>query len=639
MDNDKIYRQLSTKFLSLYISNITNIMLIENKNIINFFENLLNTNLKSRDIVKLPLWTIGGGEIVNMYSDRDSMIPTKDVDSKIILSGKYSLPNEFIKKSIYETIGYKIKERINKIREYEMQNNDKKFTPDYLIELYTITYVCNLDFFFKDKNICNLDSWKLYADEISNPNNKIIDSCYQTIRKTLDQLYPIYEVVVNSKRNLSKQVFNFFKNICTYDKYISTLNGVFFNKNIFEILKQENGFVQLLNTIEAQDNEGIFKTSNNTIIIPFFIMIPRFNKSQKSNKFLNFPYFLKYLKFKEERDGVMYNIYKKNYDKTTINNFFDIIEDLDSQIFDYFNLNEDEYEFVINNFFKNIELLCYDWSLESFINTKIVIYSNISDLSSWNIEFVDEGFIDIWSGYSSESKLTKSEGIYEGKLPTGDIPCIVEKIEIQEKSDKYTSYLKIPSVFWTIRDQVGMLVLSLRKQRVGAWTEDSAIFIDANHDPLKYCGKTKAILKGMWLLVNNIKQDLINNNQVKYIDFIEKCKNIDEFDYIECGADGYISYLFRKENYDYWKRIGYSADLNQKLDKNKSSKQQFLKVGLKTKTPIMKRKSKVSDDKVIGKIFKPLVYEYPTLYKRRSWVDKIKFTPKEKTPFGVKLYI
>jgi len=408
-----------------------------------------------------------------------------------------------------------------------------------------------------------LESW----ENIINTN--ILPKFYRQIESTLGDNYPTFNMVLNSKITFVKEIFNIFREKIKHNKYISTMQGDLFDISIFNILNKPNGFEMLYDyIIQNTKNVNNMVYTDDMIFIPLHIMVPIFQKPL-SNKFVKFPYFLKYKKIEGK--------YLTIFNKDTFNDFLDLINDIDIQIKDWLNLNSRENDIIMDNYLKYMELFMPDFQLQSFINTNIIIYVKRKNVSNWVIEVPWEGFIDIWTEYSSKYKTLTSQTIYEGKLPTGDIPCIVEKRQIEVNNNINKGYIKIPTVFWELRDQLGMLILRLRRERVVEYTDDTAIFREFSDNPLKYCKKIKAILLGLKTLINTIKQNLLEekiNPQIKkdenYKNFIEKCKDVSRFDYIECGADGFVSYLLKQQNIEYWKRLGY-IDEKEKTKREKRS--------------------------------------------------------------------
>jgi hypothetical protein len=55
---------------------------------------------KSQNLRSNPLWLLHGGELINLYSDDDNKVRTKDIDLKLYLTGEYNIPHELFNRSI-----------------------------------------------------------------------------------------------------------------------------------------------------------------------------------------------------------------------------------------------------------------------------------------------------------------------------------------------------------------------------------------------------------------------------------------------------------------------------------------------------------------------------------------------------------
>ena len=549
----KLDREISTNYFNACVKKVLNLLIMENKNIVDFFEKMAGRTLRSREIVDLPLITISGGEMINMYSDIDSIVSTKDLDCKIVLPGIYSLPYNSLWLSL--TSDNSINEKANELRRTYYRPDDQ-VNLDKLLVL-SLKKLMNIESYFEDKNICNYDSWLRYMNDVGYNNIKYLNNVlknYVDLQSGNVISFEIYDKITKSRNNFIKNIIKDFRKNFVKDNYFYSKNNKLLNIQHLNILLNE-GLDSFISIIQQIDND-YYKELDEHIVIPITIMIPKLSKKSRFDKFLNFPFTLNQPVMGRNEEG--FKVYKDVFFKNILGDiqlFQKLLEDLNNQISEWFDLNEQQEDFILDSFMPHFDLFYIRWGLSSIFNIKFYIIFNKNTPDDWNISINSEGFVDVWSEYYTQYTETKAKMFYEYKLPTGDLPCVIEKINI----DNYESYIKIPSIFWAIKDQTGMLVLSLRKERVppvGGWTEDSAQFIPSDQDPLKYCKKIKSLLKGLYLLINNVKNDIKNGNLDKYDEFLKKCKDEIGFDIIECGADGYISYLFKNSN-DYWKRVGY----------------------------------------------------------------------------------
>jgi len=557
----KLDRQISVNFFNACVQIIMNLVLNENKNIVNFFKQK-KPELNIRDIVDLPLITISGGEVINMYSDADSIVATKDLDTKIVLPGVYSLPYNSLTE-ILQNIP-EIKNEMQLILQ-KYNRAGKAILPSKLLFL-AMKNKMNIEEYFDNRNICNYDSWLKYMNKIGYSNINYIKS---NIKNFLDKetnnqdKYIVYNKILESKNNFVKNIFKRFRTYFNKDGYFYTLNNKLISIEYLNILLDPNNserFMKFKEEIEKVDESFYVKLVDNIVVIPITLMIPKLNKKSRLDKFLNFPFTLRQPINGQDQNGfnTYQDIFFMNKEEHIIK-FKELLEDLHAQILEWFNLDQQQEQFILDNFMDHFDLFYNDWGLSSIFNYKFYIVYNIS-LNDLRINIASEGFVDLWSEYYSQYSDTKAKRFYEYKLPTGDLPCIIEKIDLENTEQ---GYLKIPSIFWAIKDQTGMLVLALRKERVppvDGWTENSATFIPANHDPLKYCKKCRSLLKGLHTIINIVKTNVTNNSD-NYDEFLKKCKDEIGFDIIECGADGFVSYLFKNNN-DYWKRVGYNKNAN-----------------------------------------------------------------------------
>ena len=83
------------------------VLLDANKNILEIFK-------KEKTDNEFPLWMITGGEAINFFSSPTTKTPTKDIDVKLLFTGKYSITKEEKKKLYDNKLFRKFKGRILK---------------------------------------------------------------------------------------------------------------------------------------------------------------------------------------------------------------------------------------------------------------------------------------------------------------------------------------------------------------------------------------------------------------------------------------------------------------------------------------------------------------------------------------------
>jgi hypothetical protein len=540
---EDLERSLSVKFFSSYVSVITNKLLLENKKLVDFFIELNKQDLLIKDVVELPLWTISGGEVINLYSSKNSITPTKDLDTKMIIPGRYSLPLYFIDNSI----------------------TFRKIQPDdgRDVSFYILVKELNMDEYFRNKNICDKSAW---LDYFNNKKNFFIDFQFDQIKDYLndqkkDYYYPIYKTILESKYRIVYDILKSFKNLYKDKNYFQTYKDNKFSFNIFNELKnlliQYKNIKPFVEYMKQIDNENVIQNEG-FLTIPINLMIPRLHKTY--HKYLNYPYNVKFDKI-DNNDGTFQ--YVDSFLNNDVIKGIDFIENINNQLLDWYNLSDDDESIIFNNYFKMHEIMRHSIPLMSLVNLKIFV--NISnDYNTIELSIKQEGFFDMWTDYSAQyNEVKKAKSIYEGIQKNGDIPCIVELFKIEDN----ISLLKIPTISWILRDQTQMLILGLRKQKVFIenWTDQDAVFTDYQHNPLKYSNKILSILDGFDELIDDINKSIKEDNLKKYSGFFEEDKCKKYFDFIACGPDAYISYLFKEKN-DYWKRIGYNKNINEIID-------------------------------------------------------------------------
>lgn len=499
-----ISKQLSINFYNKYIKDIYGVILEENKKLYEFFQILENKNFKGPEIVALPLIMISGGEAINLYSLPDSIKPTKDSDLKLLVPGKYSLPIDF--KKNYMNVDLKLKNT------------------------------------FKDNNIASIYVWKQYLKKEINVK---VDEGFEIIYSDLDEFdkknnfelgfhKKVYQIILETRKSFFSKILKIFKNISLNN------NTFLFSKNFkglpMDLLKNFNNIEYFLQNLSKIDNNS-YIVEENIITIPFYIIIPRISVAYKNDKINNFPFYIDF--------GTDENTQKASSSKKFKNDFIGFINELkniESQIIDYLKLSENEENNILNLYF-SLTSLKRKRALTTLSCVKIIIIYDNGDLT---FKFDDEGFIDLWTEFSCQYTETKAKKRYDARIETGDIPCILERVN--------DSFLKFPLINWLIRDQVRMLIHGLRKESPYGedWNEDTTLFTPAEIDPLKYCDKITGMLEAYDMVIEMIQNKIVEQNGTQYLsDIFNPCRSI--FDYIACSPDAFISWVIRNYvNREYW---------------------------------------------------------------------------------------
>lgn len=499
-----ISKQLSINFYSKFIKDIYNVILEENKKLHDMFQILENKIYKGSDIVALPLIMISGGEAINLYSLPDSIKPTKDSDLKLLVPGKYSLPIDFKK-----NIG----------------NKDLKIKS-----------------IFENKNVVSALVWENYVNK--GLKNKV-DEGFQLIYKLLDDFDEknnfqvgfhtnVYKIILETRKSFFSKILKFFKNISIKNNtFIFSKNFIPIPIDFFNNLNNIEFFIRNLSTI---DNSA-FINEGNKITIPFYIMIPRISVAYKNDKINNFPFYIDFGTDQSTQKASSFKIFEND-----IKGFMDELIKIESQIIDYLKLSDMDENKIVDLYF-SLTSLKRKRALTTLSCVKIII---IYDNGNLTFKFDDEGFIDLWTEFSSQYTETAAKKRYDARIETGDIPCILERVN--------DSFIKFPLINWLIRDQVRMLVHGLRKESPYSedWNEETTLFTPAEIDPLKYCDKITGMLEAYDMVIEMIQNKIMEQNGVDYLsDVFNPCRTI--FDYVACSPDAFISWVIRNYvNREYW---------------------------------------------------------------------------------------
>jgi len=521
---------LSIELYNKFVKDIYKIILQKNFEIIKDFKQIENKEImRISDIVSLPLIMISGGEAINLYSDPRLINPTKDADLKLIVPGKYSLP-----------LGFK----------------DFIYTDSVKGELFKITNFLNNSF-----NIASRKTWESYKDN----HMKYVEKTYEQIYENLDKFDEeyklqtnlhkfVYSITLRTRMYIFQDCLKIFKNICKQynNNFIFTKNfspipiDILLSLSSFQ--KDSSNISDIITKIKNIDTDAVISVTdatNYTITIPLYIMIPRVSVAYKNIKVNNFPFYIDFGK-----DATDKALSSKIFN--SIDDFNLSLQDIKSQIMDYLDLSDEEENEYIRHYFSFTSLI-RKRSLTTLSFIKIMItYDSTSDKIIY--KFDDEGFIDLWTEFSSQYTETKAKKRYDARIETGDIPSILESVSLSlPNGEVFTSYIKFPVINWLIRDQVRMLIHGLRKETPYSddWNEDTTVFTPQDIDPLKYCDKILSMIEAYDDVMFFI-EDQVNKGAADDLSkLFDNCRI--NFDYVACSPDSFVSYIIRDIiNKDYW---------------------------------------------------------------------------------------
>ena len=503
-----------------------------------------------------PLWTIGGGEAINLNSFNHTL--TKDLDAKIIVTGDISIPIE-IKELFVEAANSDI---FNTFRK-------KIWNQLFLFNDGNINYndICNIDIWNKTlrevqsedfiKNLSQEDEYfKAFLDK---RGIELISDIRDRLHRRFTDIHSEYNKVLNlfstSRRYIIKSILQTYTHP---NKQVSLFYPNSKNKmaqdSLHDFLKSITSFEDLANFAGQQNiiTENIGHGVTETYIpikinVPFFII-----GGLHSSK--SFPYSI-------------YNFEtKKNIDELSLNDpeGNQRIRNLILQLNSWSNLNPENRETIIDLYITLTSDFNINTYLHSLIGIVIKIYKDEraeGQAINWKMKFVYEGLLDLFIDYSGryaeEGKLT-----YEGKNLDGSIPCIVESVPFcfnQQTGEMRNGFLKIPTMNWLIRDQTRMLYHAIRGIDTvhKEWTDTTFGFKASTIDPYKYITKIKGLLDAYMNVIEQIENNLKNpsnpaNNIIQLIrtKFHPKCNDI-----TGCGPDSFISELIFMNNQPYVNKL------------------------------------------------------------------------------------
>lgn len=89
-------KELYAKYLDSIRTNIYGKIIELNSELISkLYNKRKNHNLRNN-----PLWLLHGGELINLYSDNENAVRTKDIDLKLYFTGNYNIPSKLMKKTM-----------------------------------------------------------------------------------------------------------------------------------------------------------------------------------------------------------------------------------------------------------------------------------------------------------------------------------------------------------------------------------------------------------------------------------------------------------------------------------------------------------------------------------------------------------
>ena len=224
---------------------------------------------------------------------------------------------------------------------------------------------------------------------------------------------------------------------------------------------------------------------------------------------------------------------------------------------DWYNLSDVEKMNYTKEFLRMSDFSNLTQYLRSLVN--VILYveklEGVQVPYDWKINVVYEGVLDLFidpsAGHAESGKHT-----YDGRLSDGNIPCILEPINYCSKISgniPQTSYIKIPTVSWLLRDQQRMLFNAIRGIDTShhGWGETTYTVVQSSIDPTKYFSKINGLLESQ-MNANTALQN--NTNRIRdYI--VTKFSQYDCNNVMLCGPDAFISSAIQIINSEYWKRL------------------------------------------------------------------------------------
>jgi hypothetical protein len=231
---------------------------------------------------------------------------------------------------------------------------------------------------------------------------------------------------------------------------------------------------------------------------------------------------------------------------------------------DWYALKEDDKIRITTEFLRMTDFSNLTQYLSSLIN--VILYvekvEGVQAPYDWKINVAYEGVLDLFidpsAGHAEAGKY-----VYDGRLSDGNIPCILEPINYCSKligNKPHTSYLKIPTVSWLLRDQQRMLFNAIRGVDTShrGWGTTTYTVVQSGIDPNKYYSKVAGLLESQ---MNAIGALLNNTNHIR--DFIvAKFSQYDCNNVMLCGPDAFISSTIQIINEQYWKRLSVACPPN-----------------------------------------------------------------------------
>lgn len=480
----------------------------------------------------VPLWIMSGGEAINLYSEKPSETPTKDLDFKLLLCGKWSIPHVFLDK---------IRQHFNEQQPIKSAGFDTNFITTSIdgIKGY---YPCNT----KLLGVHN----KPYNDLITtlSENLKIL----LTPQGSSPDLFDMWNIVNESRINIIANVLLKLDGCGVGNNHLRFLNTPSFGS-----------LREFTNILFAKGYGGIFElaTQSNSVMsdgtIPIRIMVPYFILGGNINNgpmHTSFPFYPADTDEKNDMYGPNLLLHAVYPNKRGLLNMNRLATSLD----EWCALTSQAKIAVTTTHLKTIVFNNLTVPLHSLVS--IILYVKQAKRSEenkgdWVIKVEHEGILDLFvdpsAGHNPHGK-----NVYEGKRYDGNIPCVVHNFHYNDPSGqkKLLAPLKIPTVMWLLRDQLRMLFHGIKDQDTAAngWGEHTfTTTTPANIDTSKYFTKVKRLLVGMHNAI-----DLLEGNQHKELrDMVAKYKDKTCNDIHSCGPDTFLSHLSYLHNETYWKRL------------------------------------------------------------------------------------
>ena len=487
-----IHKEIFNQILNSLRPNLYNILITSNRNIIegeynlNGSGNIVDVDLTHDD---LPLWMMSGGEAVNLYSGK-YVIPTKDLDIKLLFSDRYNIP-----KKLFELI------RSDAVY-------DGYLDPDN-IQLKLPQIFTDLGFNISEKDFNTVrDSinaycdgfeyaFKFYAKELTLPVWESytlgIKSRKDVLKASLDACYPS---LINNKDKLPHY-------ICP----ISHDDG----SNILQYAN-ENIPIHSIHDHFHSDSTKFFTAQDSTKFKLYMLAVPYINSYLPNNEFP----------------------FAAVYGEITI----EYLTQLEEQLNRYYTLTEDERTHYFELWYNLTSVMASgDIPLCNMYGVAIAVTED------GRAHMMTEAFLDLYMDFSVSDTLP-GEKRFNNLTSTGMIPNIVHNISYCGN----VGHIRLTTYTWILHDSFRMLYLHLRGEGpreygmfgIKQWGEK----VHHLNKSLLYLNKNKALISAFIAILKNIEQTLDTKTGVEDIQtFLQGCNNE-----IDCIPSKFIMFLIQENS-------------------------------------------------------------------------------------------